>query len=79
VEETAEEVAPLDLQRMNGRCGKGIGSTAGIRRSQVERSGDNGAQIQLGQGGTIGEAKQLALVLQTVKGVKTVFIQAAAR
>ncbi len=27
--------------------------------------GDNGAQIQLGQGGTIGEAKQLALVLQT--------------
>src|SRR6266536_457736 len=27
--------------------------------------GDNGAQIQLGRGGTIGEAKQLALVLQT--------------
>jgi SecD/SecF fusion protein len=27
--------------------------------------GDNGAQIQLGQGGTIGQAKQLALVLQT--------------
>jgi SecD/SecF fusion protein len=27
--------------------------------------GDNGAQIQLGKGGTIGEAKQLALVLQT--------------
>jgi SecD/SecF fusion protein len=27
--------------------------------------GDNGAQIQLGQGGTISEAKQLALVLQT--------------
>jgi len=27
--------------------------------------GDNGAQIQLGQGGTIDEAKQLALVLQT--------------
>ncbi len=27
--------------------------------------GDNGAQIQLGQGGAIGEAKQLALVLQT--------------
>ena len=27
--------------------------------------GDNGAQIDLGQGGSIGEAKQLALVLQT--------------
>jgi SecD/SecF fusion protein len=27
--------------------------------------GDNGAQIQLGRGGTIGDAKQLALVLQT--------------
>src|SRR4029453_10027556 len=27
--------------------------------------GDNGAQIDLGKGGTIGEAKQLALVLQT--------------
>jgi SecD/SecF fusion protein len=27
--------------------------------------GDNGAQIQLGAGGSIGEAKQLALVLQT--------------
>jgi SecD/SecF fusion protein len=27
--------------------------------------GDNGAQITLGKGGTIGEAKQLALVLQT--------------
>ena len=38
VEQAAEEVAPPDLQRMNHRCGRRIGSAAAIRRSQVERS-----------------------------------------
>jgi len=38
VEQSAEEVAPPDLQRMNYRCGRRIGSAAAIRRSQVERS-----------------------------------------
>jgi hypothetical protein len=38
VEESAEEVAPPDLQRMNSRCGRRIGSAAAVRRSQVERS-----------------------------------------
>jgi hypothetical protein len=38
VEQTAEEVAPRDLQRMNYRCGRRTGSAAPIRRSQVERS-----------------------------------------
>src|SRR6266571_3445519 len=38
VEQSAEEVAPPDLQRMNYRCRRRIGSAAAIRRSQVERS-----------------------------------------
>jgi hypothetical protein len=38
VEQSAEEVAPPDLQRMNHRCGRRIDSVAALRRSQVERS-----------------------------------------
>jgi hypothetical protein len=38
VEQSAEEVAPSDLKRVNGRRGQRIGSVAAIRRSQVERS-----------------------------------------
>jgi hypothetical protein len=38
VEESAEEVAPSDLPRVKACCGWRIGSTAVIRRSQVERA-----------------------------------------
>ena len=38
VEQTAEEVAPPDLERIDGRCGRGIRLAAMIRRSQVECS-----------------------------------------
>jgi hypothetical protein len=38
VEESAEEVAPSDVRRVEGRCGRRIGSAAVIRRSQVECS-----------------------------------------
>jgi hypothetical protein len=38
VEQSAEEVAPSDVSRVVGRCGRGIGFAAAIRRSQVERS-----------------------------------------
>ena len=38
VEQSAEEVAPPDVRRMEGRYGRSIVSAAAIRRSQVERS-----------------------------------------
>src|SRR4051812_37225056 len=38
VEQSAEEVAPSDVMRAEGRCGRRIGSAAAIRWSQVERS-----------------------------------------
>jgi hypothetical protein len=38
VEQSAEEVAPSDMRRVKGRCGRRIGSAAAVRRSQVERS-----------------------------------------
>jgi hypothetical protein len=38
VEQSAEKVAPADLQRMKSLCGHGIGSAAAIRRSKVECS-----------------------------------------
>ena len=38
VEQTAEEVAPPDVSRVEDRCRRRIGSAAAIRRSQVERS-----------------------------------------
>jgi hypothetical protein len=38
VKQAAEEVAPSDLQRTDGRNGPQLGSAATILRSQVERS-----------------------------------------
>src|SRR6266511_2287687 len=38
VEQSAEKVAPSDLRRVKGRCGRRIGSAAAIRRLQVERA-----------------------------------------
>ena len=38
VNQAAEEVAPRDLQRMNRRRGRAVGSASAIRPSQVERS-----------------------------------------
>jgi hypothetical protein len=38
VEQAAEEVAPSDLERINGRCRRKIGFAVAIRRAQVERS-----------------------------------------
>jgi hypothetical protein len=38
LEQAAEKVAPLDLQRINRRCGSRICFRAAIRGSQVERS-----------------------------------------
>jgi hypothetical protein len=38
VEQSAEKVAPAELQRMKRLCGHGIGSAAAIRRSKVECS-----------------------------------------
>jgi len=38
VEQSTEQVAPSDLKRATGRCGRRIGSAAAIRASQGERS-----------------------------------------
>jgi len=38
VEQSAEQVAPPDLQGMKERCRRRIGSASAVRRSQIERS-----------------------------------------
>ena len=57
MEQSPEEVAPPDLQRMNYRCGRRIGSAAAIRRSQAERS-----VWTLGLGRLIDDDRQTSLL-----------------